>query len=92
MNQKKSSDIFNFDIISSSELGQFNYCSVAWYLQKSGYEPKSSKINIGKNEHIKVGNIVDKIQKKIDRIKIFTLIGYSILLLGILFLLFGVFL
>jgi hypothetical protein len=92
MNQKKSSDIFNSDIISSSELSQFNFCSVAWYLQKCGYEPKSHKINIGKKEHIKIGNIIDKTQKKINRVKNLTRIGYITLFLGILILIFEVFL
>ena len=90
MSHKKISNLKNTDVISSSELGQFNYCSISWYLQKIGYEPKSQKINIGKNEHIKVGRIIEETQQKIKKIKIYAKVGYILLFLGIIIFIFGV--
>ena len=90
MSQK---EIFNFnksDIISSSELSQFNYCSVAWYLQKIGYEPKSPKIDIGLNKHVKVGKIIDKTKRRTRINRILASFGYLLLLLGIILLIIGV--
>jgi hypothetical protein len=92
MIKKNTENFKNYEIISSSELGQFNYCSIAWYLQKSGYEPKSPKLKIGKSRHIKIGNIIDNTQRKNKRIKVLALIGYMILFLGILIFILGVFL
>ncbi len=80
----------NSEIISASELGQFNYCSVSWYLQKSGYKPISPKIEIGKNKHKKIGNIIDKTQVNQKRVKNLLIIGYLFLIFGILFIAFEV--
>jgi hypothetical protein len=46
-------------MISASEIGQYIYCSVAWYLQKKGYEPNSPFLEIGTIKHLDLGTIID---------------------------------
>ena len=77
-------------IISASEIGQYNYCSVAWFLQRCGYEPLSESLDAGTKAHVELGNILDytKINTKISRI--LSYIGYILLIIGILLFLFEV--
>lgn len=78
------------DIISASEIGQYHYCSIAWYLQRCGYEPKSPMLDIGAKKHVELGRIMDHTQTNIRRSRFFEIAGYLLLILGILILLFGV--
>ena len=78
------------DIISASEIGQYHYCSVAWYLQKSGYQPKSPSLDVGTKKHIELGKILDNTETNIKKSKALKIIGCLILIIGILILLSGV--
>ena len=78
------------DIISASEIGQYHYCPIAWYLQKCGYEPKSPILDIGAKKHVELGRIMNHTQTNIRRSRSFAIAGYLLLILGILILLFGV--
>lgn len=78
------------DIISASEIGQYHYCSVAWYLQKCGYKPDSKLLDIGTKKHIQYGDIIDETELDIKRSKLFTTAGYLLLTISILILLFEV--
>jgi len=53
--------------ISASEIGQYYFCSMAWYLQKCGYKPESKYLEIGSLKHKKIGKIVEKTQKEIRK-------------------------
>ena len=56
------------DIISASDIGQFQYCSVSWYLKKCGYKSESPKLKIGSKKHSKIGEMIDYTHiKKKDR-------------------------
>ena len=90
MHYNKSSKYKNSQIISSSEIGQFYYCSIAWYLKKCGYEPKSPNIIIGKNKHIKVGKLIEKTQVNIKRYRLIVSLAYLLLFFGIIILIIGV--
>jgi len=84
---------FNFkdkDTISASEIGQFVYCSMAWYLQKCGYKPESKMLDVGIKKHVELGRIMDYTQANMKRYKILATMGYLILILGILIFLFEV--
>jgi len=78
------------DVISASEIGQFHYCPVAWYLQKCGYKPQSQMLEIGLKKHVQLGEIIDNTQVKSKNSKIFAVIGYLLIFTVILILLFGV--
>ena len=62
MGEKKQTYPQVSDTISASEIGQYHYCSMSWYLQKCGYEPKSEMLNVGKQKHVELGQTIDNIQ------------------------------
>jgi len=78
------------DIISASEIGQYHYCSIAWYLQKCGYKPKSTLLEVGSKKHVELGRIIDHTQVCIKWGRAFAIAGYLMLILGILIFLFEV--
>ena len=47
------------NLLNASEIGQYHFCSIAWYLQRHGYEPQSELLELGTKKHIDLGNIVD---------------------------------
>lgn len=87
INQKK---LKNNDVISASEIGQYYFCSKAWYLQKCGYNPDSPFLEIGKKKHEILGDIIDETQNKTKKYDILTIIGYLIMIFAVLILLFKV--
>jgi len=42
--------------IRSSEIGQHEYCSIAWYLQRCGFKPDSKLLDKGSKVHVELGN------------------------------------
>jgi hypothetical protein len=78
------------EIIRASELGQFHYCSISWYLQKCGYKPKSQRLQFGLDQHKKIGLKLDQIHKKIKRSRIIALLGLFLLVISLISLFFEV--
>jgi hypothetical protein len=73
------------DVFSASGIGQYTYCSTAWYLKRLGYEPtKSIYLKEGFKKHKKIGLILDNIENKQKKSKIIALMGYIILFFVIL--------
>lgn len=70
------------DVIKASEIGQFCFCSISWYLQKCGYKPKSPMLDIGIKKHINLGKIIELSQKSNKKSKAFAIVGYLILIFG----------
>jgi len=66
-------------IIRASEIGQFTYCSVAWFLQRCGYTPESPLLEIGKKTHTNLGVAIDSIEDEMKRSRLFAVIGYILL-------------
>jgi hypothetical protein len=52
------------DIISASEIGQYAYCSYAWFLRRCGYKAQSPFLEPGKETHVALGEKIDGIQTK----------------------------
>ena len=90
MGHKKSTLINNPEIIRASEIGQYHYCPVSWYLQKCGYEPKSPYLETGKKKHKELGFTIDYVNVKNNRSRKYAILGYLCLLVGILIFLFEV--
>lgn len=78
------------DIINASEIGQFYFCSVSWYLQKKGFKPISKNLEIGTKKHENLGEIIDKTKVNSNRSKIFFILGIVILFLAFILFLFEV--
>lgn len=77
--------------IKSSELSEYIFCSVAWYLKRQGYGLEDGLLEEGHRKHIKLGETIDRIS--ISR-KISLYLGvmgiFLILIAGLLFLLEGI--
>ena len=80
----------NTNFIRASEISQYHYCSISWYLQKLGYEPKSHLLQIGSKKHENLGNMIEQTQRNMIISKIFAAIGYFLLFAVILILIFEV--
>jgi len=83
MKQKKNTNFRESKVISASEIGQFCYCSISWYLQQCGYKPDSPKLEIGIKTHEDLGRIIEISNKSSKKSKVFALIGYLILIFGV---------
>jgi len=90
MGHTKQTLIKTTDIISASEIGQYHYCSIAWYRQKCGYEPKSPLLDIGIKKHVELGKVIDYTQTNIRKSKLFAIVGYLLLIATVLIIIFEV--
>lgn len=71
------------DILSASEIGQYHFCSIAWYLQRCGYKPQSDLIEVGTKKHAELGNIVDSTQKHMKKSRVLAIAGYLLMAITI---------
>ena len=69
-------------VINASDIGQFHFCSISWYLKKLGYKPQSDLIDQGTSKHKKLGNTIDNTKKYSKKSKLFKLIGLLFLILS----------
>ena len=90
MVRTKQASLKRNDVINASEIGQYAYCSVAWFLQRCGHEPDSPLLEVGKKIHIDLGNTIDDIQVEMRRSRMFARIGYLLLIVAIIVFLFEV--
>ena len=90
MGVKKQTCFKDTDVISASEIVQYHYCSIAWYLQKCGYEPKSPMLDIGIKKHLELGKVIDYTQANIRKTRAISIIGYLLLIIGVLIFLYEV--
>jgi hypothetical protein len=72
------------NVINASEIGQYKYCSVGWFLQKKGYKPDSVYLSKGLEKHRELGLNINRVEKKQKKSNIFKIISYIFLVLGIL--------
>ena len=86
----KTKSRLNNDIINASEIGQFNYCSIAWFLQRSGYKPLSEHLDSGIKVHKNLGNIIEYTNFGTLKSKLLSYIGLILFIIGILIILFEV--
>jgi len=90
MTHLKNKYFKNSDIIKASEIGQYCFCSISWYLQRCGYKPISPMIDIGIKKHEELGKIIEFSQKSSKTSKAFAVAGYLILFFGLFFIIFEV--
>ena len=77
-------------ILFASEIGQYSYCPVSWYLQKCGYKPDSFMLKEGVKKHKLYGIQLQKVikQEAITRFVFFA--GITGLLISSIFIFFRV--
>lgn len=71
-------------LLSASEIGQYHYCSISWYLHRQGYKPKSTSLKKGKKEHKRLGKIMESAERRDNRSRFLAIIGGILLLVGFL--------
>jgi CRISPR/Cas system-associated exonuclease Cas4 (RecB family) len=86
----KRSLVKKTDVLSASEIGQYMYCSCAWQLQRCGYEPESPFLESGKQVHVALGNTIDGFEAKMLYSRWYALLGFVVLCVAFLLVLFGV--
>ncbi|MFO7678086.1 MAG: hypothetical protein R6V50_06890 [Thermoplasmatota archaeon] len=62
-------------LIRSSEINQYLYCPMAWYLQRCGYQPESVVLNEGVKKHVDLGENIDTIQTQIRHSYLYALLS-----------------
>ena len=90
MERLKATSYSDKEIIRASEIGQYHYCSISWYLQKCGYQPKSQMLDIGRKKHKEIGKIINYTQLNYKKSKAIARIGYFLMFIGFLIFLFEV--
>ena len=78
------------DVLSASEIGQYRYCSYAWWLQRCGYKPESSSLEPGKHVHVMLGNTIDGLEAKLRYSRWYALLGSVVLCIAFLLVFFEV--
>jgi hypothetical protein len=86
----KRSLVKKTDVLSASEIGQYIYCSCAWQLQRCGYEPESPFLEVGKQVHVAMGDKIDGLEGKMRYSRLLVFLGFVVLCVAFLLVLFGV--
>ncbi len=79
----KQTQLHKNDVIRASEIGQYMYCSMAWYLQRCGYKPDSPLLDIGIQTHINLGKTIDSIRDETKRSRRYALLGCLFLIIAV---------
>ena len=90
MGDRRKTKFSENDVISASEIGQYYFCSNAWFLQKCGFKPVSPQLDIGLKKHEALGKIINDTEKEIKKSNIFLLFGIIFLIISLLILFFEV--
>lgn len=90
MGENKKPQFRRDKIITASEIGQYTFCPISWYLQRCGYKPESKLLDKGKLNHLKHGKIMYYTKNNIRKAKILSKIGYIFLIFALILLIFEV--
>jgi CRISPR/Cas system-associated exonuclease Cas4 (RecB family) len=72
------------EVIAASEISQYVYCPVSWYLKRTGAPPRSPNLARGIREHIGAGKRLSLLQKRENSSRAFRLLEYFSVLVAIL--------
>jgi hypothetical protein len=86
----KKSNLSKSDIITASEIGQYQFCSISWKLHKCGYKPNAINLKKGKKIHNSHGRLMDNIKEISRNSEILKIIGYFLFFIGIFIMIFEV--
>ena len=74
----------NSDVITASEIAQYSYCPISWYLKRSGCQPNTPGIVAGIEKHAKVGEKISLVHRKEMASRHFGWLGYLVFIVAIL--------
>jgi hypothetical protein len=74
----------NSDVITASEIAQYAYCPISWYLKRSGCQPNTPGMVAGTIKHAKVGEKISLVQRKEKASRRFGWLGYLAFIVALL--------
>lgn len=74
------------EVVTASEISQYVYCPVAWYLKRCGCTPQSPGLERGIDKHIEAGKRISKVQRQERAFKILRLLEYLMLIIALVLL------
>jgi len=76
-------------VLTASEIGQYHYCPVAWYLRRCGFEPESPALQEGIKYHKDVGESLESLPSQQHTSNTLKKIAILLILISILTLVLG---
>lgn len=73
-------------VIKASEIAQYEYCPVAWFLRRQGYKPDSKHLDPGSKAHADLGEKITSIQKSEEVSRKVSYVGYALMILAMIML------
>jgi hypothetical protein len=74
----------NSDVITASEIAQYAYCPISWYLKRSGCQPNTPGMVAGMKKHARVGEKITLVQHKEMASRHFGLLGFIAFIVALL--------
>ena len=71
-------------VIKASEIGQYRFCSVAWFLQNLGHKPEGYEILTGMAKHAETGRVIEKTERMRSTYRLLLWAGLLLILLGLI--------
>lgn len=66
----------NSNVITASEIAEYVYCPISWYLKRSGCNPDTPGMAAGLEKHVEVGERLSLIRKKETASRRFNWLGF----------------
>jgi len=74
----------NSDVITASEIAQYAYCPISWYLKRSGCKPNTPGMVVGLKKHAKVGEEISLVHRKEMASRHFGWLGFLAFIVALL--------
>lgn len=74
----------NSDVITASEIAQYAYCPISWYLKRSGCQPNTPGMAEGIKSHEKMGEKISHVQRKEIASRYFAWLGFLVFIVALL--------
>ncbi len=80
-------DLKYSDVITASEIAQYAYCPLSWYLKRCGCQPQSTGLENGLKRHSEVGEKIYRVTGEERASRQLSWLGYLALAAALLILL-----
>lgn len=74
----------NSNVITASEIAQYTYCPISWYMKRCGCQPTTQGMIDGLEKHAHVGEKISLVQNKEKSSRYLRLLGYLALVAALL--------
>jgi hypothetical protein len=74
----------NSNVITASEMAQYTYCPISWYLKRCGCKPNTPGMVAGIEKHANVGEKISLVRRKEMTSQHLSWLGYLALIAALL--------